>query len=152
MSTITAFNHSIRDAGNLSDQKLFGSFRSLNRFSADVPSIPRSKHDDIFQNQEFENSLDAIAAIPAAQEESKTERRARHSKDKKHRKQRTHNKERSDKENSNTRDHERDRPKENKDQDRERDKDEDAMKYLNHRRERRRNKQVFHIYFNSKVD
>jgi len=132
MSASTAFNRSVRDAGDLSDQKLFGSFRSLNRFSEEIP-IPRSKYDEIF----LENSINPVAVIPSQDEAPKVEKKSKsHSKEKHHRKghrdHKEHQKEKLQNENEN--------------------KDDDFMRHLGQRHERRRKKQVENEEANKEED
>ena len=66
MSAPTTFKPSIRDAGELTEQRIYGSFRSLHRFEA-APAH-KSKHDDIFKSKEYESSLPpkAVAAVATA--------------------------------------------------------------------------------------
>ena len=54
MSVSTIFKAGIRDAGNISDYKMHGSLRSVNKFDA---PIPKGKYEDLFANKEFESTV-----------------------------------------------------------------------------------------------
>ena len=68
MSAPTTFKPSIRDAGELTDHRIYGSFRSLHRFEA---PIHKSKHEDIFRSKEYESSLPPKATNNSENQEKK---------------------------------------------------------------------------------
>lgn len=124
MSASTTFKPTIRDAGELTDQRLFGSFRSLNRFEA---PIHKSKHEDIFKSKEFEAALIPIA--PKISNES--------SEDKQLKKERE--KSRRSKRGEDGKKHGKNRHKKEEKEDQAK-KDEEFLKYIGERHERRRKK------------
>ena len=134
MSATTVFNRCVvRDAGELAENKAYSSYRSLSRFQPTTQT--KSKHEDIFQNNEFEMALSAIAAIPPqhppASTESRKEKKTRHPRT---RPKESHSTAAEDEQPKTKGHHKSERPKE------EVAKEEDFMSYLDKRHERRRKK------------
>ena len=139
MSASTTFKPSIRDAGELTDHRLYGSFRSLNKFDA---PIPKSKHEDIFKSKEFESTIIPLPPKPhsanATTNETNEETTKKTKKSSKERGSSGRHSKRSDEEGKKKHRH---KNVEQNEQEEEK-KDEEFMKYLGERHERRRKKHI----------
>ena len=96
MASTTLFNRSVRDAGEISTElRSFGSFRSVNKYD---PNRVRSKHDDIFVNNDVEETIKAIEPAEGEQKKpsSNKERRRKSSGERKDREERKNRHERGD--------------------------------------------------------
>ncbi len=96
MASTTLFNRSVRDAGEISTElRSFGSFRSVNKYD---PNRVRSKHDDIFVNNDVEETIKAIEPAGGEQKKpsSNKERRRKSSGERKDREERKNRQERGD--------------------------------------------------------
>lgn len=143
MSASTTFKASIRGAGELTDHRLYGSFRSLHRYEA---PILKSKHEDIFKSKEFESTIIPLPPKPHSANEvvaTKNENANEQSKEKKSTKERGSSGRRSKRggsgEESKKNRHHRHKKSE-QDKEEEEKKDEEFLKYLGERHERRRKK------------
>ena len=127
MSASTSFKPSIRDAGELTDHKLYGSFRSLNRYEA---PILKSKHEDMFKNKEFESAQVPLPPKPASGNNKKAD-------DKQHNKKSSSRSKRSETNNNNSDEKKSKSKVKHKSLEQEK-KEDEFIKYLGERHERRR--------------